>query len=132
MTGPAHVVVAGLLRRDGRVLLVHRSPSRRDYPDVWDVPGGHVEPGETPVAALVRELHEELGVTVRVTRAAATRVMVEDLQLDLWVVDDWDGEPANVAPEEHDDLAWFTEGEVSALRLAHPSLLRLVRSALAP
>ena len=54
-----HVVVVAALVRDGRVLLVHRTPHRHAYPGVWDLPGGHVEPGET---ALTRELREELGV----------------------------------------------------------------------
>lgn len=54
-----HRVVCAALVRDGRVLLGHRSPGRRSYPDVWDLPGGHVDGGETPAAALVRE-HDEL------------------------------------------------------------------------
>src|ERR671922_1793664 len=45
------------------ILLGKRSASRADYPGVWDVPGGHCEPGETPEQTLVRELQEELGVT---------------------------------------------------------------------
>jgi 8-oxo-dGTP diphosphatase len=55
-------IVNAALVREGRVLLVHRSPSRHVYPDVWDLPGGHVETGETELAALAREMHEELGI----------------------------------------------------------------------
>lgn len=62
-----HLVAAGLLRRGGRGLLLHRAPTRRWYPDCWDLPGGHVEGGETPDEALHRELLEELGVTAVVT-----------------------------------------------------------------
>ena len=43
---------------------MHRSPNRRAYPDVWDLPGGHIETGETELAALTREMHEELGVQI--------------------------------------------------------------------
>ena len=42
------------LLRDGRVLLVHRHPLRENYPDCWDLPGGHVESGETPTEAARR------------------------------------------------------------------------------
>lgn len=62
MIAPRVQVVAGVLRRNGRLLLFHRRPDRTHYPDVWDLPGGHVEVGESTIDALVRELAEELGV----------------------------------------------------------------------
>ena len=55
-----HVVVCGALVENGAVLLVHRSPTRRAYPDLWDLPGGHVEAGESELKALAREMDEEL------------------------------------------------------------------------
>ena len=45
--------------RDGRVLLAHRSPNKRAYPDTWDLSGGVIEDGESELGALARELHEE-------------------------------------------------------------------------
>jgi 8-oxo-dGTP diphosphatase len=59
-----HKIVTAALVREGRVLLVHRSPTRRAYPDVWDLPGGHIEAGETELAALAREMHEERSVQI--------------------------------------------------------------------
>ncbi|GAA2693767.1 hypothetical protein GCM10010412_085480 [Nonomuraea recticatena] len=46
-SGPVRIVTA-VLRDGDRVLLCHRSAGRRWYPDVWDLPGGHVEEGEDP------------------------------------------------------------------------------------
>ena len=54
-----HKVVVGALVREGRVLLVHRRPDKRAYPDMWDLPGGLIERGESELGALTRELHEE-------------------------------------------------------------------------
>jgi 8-oxo-dGTP diphosphatase len=63
---PKARIVTALLRDADRILLCHRSPRRRWYPDVWDLPGGHVEPGEMPGAALARELREELGIAIAI------------------------------------------------------------------
>ncbi|WP_336921640.1 NUDIX domain-containing protein [Aquipuribacter sp. SD81] len=123
--------MAGLLRRVGRALLVHRSPSRRWYPDVWDLPGGHVRPGEQPSRALERELEEELGVTVTVAGQPFADVHAVDYRLSVWVIDQWEGEPVNRAPHEHDAVAWFGRADVGTLRLADRHVAELVRSALA-
>ena len=62
------LVVAGLIvGGDGRVLISQRRADQM-LPLQWEFPGGKVEPGEPPVAALARELAEELGVTVEVGR----------------------------------------------------------------
>lgn len=55
------VAACALIDRDGRVLLAQR-PEGKSMAGLWEFPGGKVEPGETPEAALIRELHEELGV----------------------------------------------------------------------
>ena len=127
-----HRVVAGLLRRADRVLLCHRTADRQWYPDAWDLPGGHVEDGETPEQALVRELREELGVEVVVPLGAPfARVREAGLDLSVWVVEHWSGEPANLAPAEHDAVAWVDPARAAELRYADPRVLDLVRGALA-
>ena len=123
-----HHVVAGLLVRGDRVLLGHRSPSRRWYPDVWDVVGGHVEPGEDERAALLRELREEIGVdATEVDDEPVLRVEEGELALTVHAVRAWVGEPRNLEPQEHDELRWVSAAEVAALRLAHPSYAGLVQ-----
>ena len=57
-------VVVGALIRGGRVLLVHRRPNKRANPDVWDLPGGLIEQGESELEALERELRGELGLQI--------------------------------------------------------------------
>lgn len=57
------VVAAALVASDGRVCL-QRRPEGKAHGGLWEFPGGKVEPGESPEAALVRELAEELGITL--------------------------------------------------------------------
>jgi 8-oxo-dGTP diphosphatase len=59
------LVVAALVREEGRILMSRRRPDQA-MPDLWEFPGGKVEPGEHPEAALVRELREELGCDIEV------------------------------------------------------------------
>ncbi|MDF1553273.1 MAG: 8-oxo-dGTP diphosphatase MutT [Deferrisomatales bacterium] len=70
MTNPASpepiLVVAAVIRRaDGRILLAQRLPGG-PHGGLWEFPGGKLEPGETSEEALVREIREELGITVEV------------------------------------------------------------------
>lgn len=55
------VSAVALIDADGRVLLAQR-PEGKSMAGLWEFPGGKVEQGETPEAALIRELHEELGI----------------------------------------------------------------------
>ncbi|MGH1491651.1 MAG: NUDIX hydrolase [Acidimicrobiales bacterium] len=122
-----HVVVAAVLYRDGQVLLCHRRPELEWYPDVWDLPGGHVDDGETSAEALVRELHEELGVQISPPRwdAVFDAAIGDDTHLTVWAIDEWSGDVTNRAPEEHDRLGWFQQSELATLTLADPAILEL-------
>jgi 8-oxo-dGTP diphosphatase len=115
-----HAVAAGILVRCGEVLLCRRSLERAWYPGVWDLPGGHIELAESPQEALVRELREEIGVTVRVPgNDCHFRLSTEDFDMQVWVITEWVGDPTNKSPHEHDEISWFSESSARRLELAH-------------
>ncbi|WP_333825075.1 (deoxy)nucleoside triphosphate pyrophosphohydrolase [Pinisolibacter sp.] len=58
------VAAVALIDTDGRVLLAQR-PEGKSMAGLWEFPGGKIEPGESPEATLIRELHEELGIDVK-------------------------------------------------------------------
>ncbi|NRQ36842.1 NUDIX domain-containing protein [Nonomuraea sp. NN258] len=129
-SGPARIVTGVLLDGD-RVLLCHRSPGRRWYPGVWDLPGGHVEEGEDPRGSLVRELREELGITASQPSGPPVReIRSATFDMRIWLVDRWTGTPVNAAPDEHDAVAWFDRSELGGLRLAHEPYLSMLTAVL--
>ncbi len=89
------VVAAVIQKTDGRFLLAQR-PVGKVYAGYWEFPGGKVEAGESPVAALSRELHEELGIDVVTAYPWIIRDFDyphADVRLHFFRVRDWRGEP---------------------------------------
>ncbi len=110
-------VVAAILKdAQGRVLINQR-PAGKPWAGYWEFPGGKIEAGETPLAALKRELHEELGLTVH--EAESWIHLSHDypeyrVELDVWRVQHCSGE---VQAREHQSLAWVKPDELSGWKL---------------
>jgi 8-oxo-dGTP diphosphatase len=110
--GPRIHVVAGILRdRAGRVLIAERPPGKHGAGH-WEFPGGKVAAGESPRAALARELDEELGV--RVDEAEPFTCLDHDypdrhVHLEFWQVYRFSGEPE---PREQQRLRWVPVAEL--------------------
>ncbi|SFP62045.1 (deoxy)nucleoside triphosphate pyrophosphohydrolase [Sphingomonas rubra] len=119
---PLLIVVAGaLVRDDGRVLLQRRGAGK-EHAGLWEFPGGKVEPGETPEAALARELAEELGIAPSGPAPVPLSFASEPagsrhLLLLLFVVTRWRGEPRALDAAE---IAWV-EPERLGDRLMPPA-----------
>jgi 8-oxo-dGTP diphosphatase len=101
------VVAVALVDTDGRVLLAQRPPGR-SMAGLWEFPGGKVEPGEAPEAALIRELHEELAIDVKASCLAPLTFASHayddfHLLMPLYVCRRWNG---IVTAREGQQLAW--------------------------
>ncbi|MFY9639588.1 MAG: (deoxy)nucleoside triphosphate pyrophosphohydrolase [Rhodomicrobium sp.] len=101
------VAAAALIDADGRVLLAQR-PAHKEYGGLWEFPGGKLHPGETPEAALIRELKEELGIDVPARCLAPLTFASHSyetyhLLMPLYACRNWHGDPE---PLEGQTLAW--------------------------
>ena len=101
------VAAAALIDVEGRVLLAQRPPGK-SMAGLWEFPGGKVEPGETPEAALMRELEEELGIRTWASCLAPLTFASHSypefhLLMPLFACRRWEGTPTG---RESQSLAW--------------------------
>jgi 8-oxo-dGTP diphosphatase len=101
------VVACALVDPDNRVLLAQR-PEGKALAGLWEFPGGKLEPGERPEATLIRELHEEIGITVQEACLAPLTFASHayddfHLLMPLYICRRWDGA---VIAREGQNLAW--------------------------
>ena len=112
-------VVCAVIEKDGCVLVAQRPPHKL-LPLKWEFPGGKVEPGEDPAAAIVREIQEELGCVVTLTRAlpsfnhAYPAVVITMIPFVCSLA------PGSPAPQAHEHvaLAWVPPAGLEAYDLA--------------
>jgi mutator protein MutT len=114
-----NIVVVGLIVRGGRIFVARRAASKAAFPNVFELLGGHLDPGEQPSETLVREIQEELGVTVKVGTIidAFTYEDNEGLKVEicyLCELQDPATEP-KLNPVDHSEGRWIEESEIDSL-----------------
>lgn len=116
------IVVAAVFERDGAFLACRRAPGKADA-HLWEFPGGKVEPGEAHQDALIREIYEELRVSIEVggliTRATTA---VGDRRIDLSTFRVLPLGPHPTSSSDHDQLRWVPALDLAALQWAKPDL----------
>ena len=109
------VAAVALIDSDNRVLIAQR-PAGKSMAELWEFPGGKVEAGETPEAALIRELKEELGIEVCLECLAPFNFASHayekfHLLMPLYICRTWDGE---ISPREGQKTKWVRALDLSS------------------
>ncbi len=112
-------VVCGIITNSSGQILACRRGLERHLGGLWEFPGGKVDAGETPEAALARELHEELGITVRVGEILTSIVEWTDgavsIRLRGYFCEILEGSPH---PHEHEEIRWCDVSDLADLEWA--------------
>ena len=111
------VKLAGCVIADdtGKILLLHRNTDRSSQ---WEIPGGKVEAGETAKQAAIREVKEELGVEVNITRKFGSKVFVDrgvTIHYTWFQANISSGKPVITEPQFFDGLAYFSLKELDGI-----------------
>ncbi|MEY3395482.1 MAG: hypothetical protein RL346_1718 [Verrucomicrobiota bacterium] len=116
-------VVCGIIKNSSGKFLVCRRGLERHLGGLWEFPGGKVDEGESPEAALTRELHEELAISVRVGQPLAAVVEWTDgtvsIRLRGYFCEILKGLPH---PHEHEEIRWCELSELPRLDWAKADL----------
>lgn len=109
---PITEVAAAIIMRPDHNFLLARRPGGKPYSGYWEFPGGKIEAGESSLAALERELNEELGIRLTHARPWITRVFFyahATVRLHFFRVTEWHGEPK---PLENQSLSWQSANDI--------------------
>lgn len=122
--------VGGALVCEGKLLIVRRSQSRKAFPGHYETPGGGIELGEDPVAAVKREVMEEVGLTVVDAMPYFTWGTMEAdihfVSVEFRITCE-SGDP--VLSDEHDDLRWVTRDELDDIHPMTPQMRTALQKA---
>ncbi len=115
----------GVIQHDNGLVLLAERPAGKAWSGYWEFPGGKIEPNETPEAALIRELQEELGITATLIYPWLTRTFdyeakydnsgvlnspAKTVKLHFFIVAEWDGEPFGM---EKQTISWQNPEKIS-------------------
>lgn len=96
----------GILYKDGKVLVERRQAHEKFYPGAVMFPGGSIEDDETPEQGLLREMHEELGITIKAYRPVGIFYHADGHKINTFLVTDWEGSPTALEAAE---VFWISD-----------------------
>lgn len=87
------------------------------FPNMWDVPGGHVEETETPDQCIIREMKEEMGMDLKEFQTFSIEEFNDRIEYSFWKKEDIDIDKIKLTEGQY--LRWFNENEVKSTELAY-------------
>lgn len=112
------VAAHGLIKKDNKYLVTHRSPLNTYMPQLWDIPGGTIKFGEKAIDALIREIKEETNLTVNIGKIIFCYDFLsnpERHQFQMVYECEYKDGDIKLDPQEHDDFKWVTLNELESL-----------------
>jgi 8-oxo-dGTP diphosphatase/(d)CTP diphosphatase len=119
-------VVMAIIEKDGKYLMGKRSEKETTAPGIWATIGGGVQKGESFEDAVVREVKEEVGLTIKPLRLITSFDAAEKTcVLHWWQVEIVEG-MAQICDDEHDELGWFSPAELRELKPTYKEDIDLI------
>ncbi|MFH1828331.1 MAG: NUDIX domain-containing protein [Nanoarchaeota archaeon] len=109
-----------LIKNGNQILILKRSSSDSDYPNLWDIPSGDVLPDETIKEALIREVKEETGLTIKASKFSSVweeKYKEEYLLGIVFICSVLENSPT--LSEEHEEFKWIFQEEISQYNFAY-------------
>ena len=111
----SNILAVACIAREGKIFIARRAATKKLFPGRFELVGGHVEIGEQPEAALVREVQEEIGVTVQVVEPihAFTEQVGDVFYIEVvYLCTLAPGQEPTISPAEHSESYWIGRGEI--------------------
>jgi len=117
MNGFQKIATHGLIKKNGKYLLILRSPVNDYKPNEWDLPGGTIEFGEEPEKALIREISEETELKIKINKPIFIYSELQGERHQFWIVYkcEYASGEIKLNPEEHSEYKWLDLNEIDKL-----------------
>lgn len=114
------VIASAFIHQNGKLLIAKRADTKKFLPGIYEIPGGHVEFGETPELALQREVKEEIGIDVVVGEPFAVFSYLSStdrhgVEIDYYATLASDDQVVQLNPADHSEYRWIGPDEVDAI-----------------
>lgn len=129
------ITACALLHKDRKIFLAKRSNLKKLFPGQFEIPGGHIEFGETLEEGLKRELHEEFGIEVELGNIVfaftylSYKNTAHSVEVDYLAMLKNSKQKIRLRPEEHTEYIWATKEEAQELLKDNPKVLEAVNKA---